>query len=116
MRDGGTLLMAGETPMPVIAGNLPLGIRYRVKNPDGSISTVRTMSIGTDGGEVLIPTVVGGRVVSDEEAIAHFGRTRENFGTFRTPDEATAYAKWLHTQHEAEMARPSIDQLLGGGK
>lgn len=64
------------------------------------------MSIGVDGGEVLIPTVVNGRVLSDEDAIAHYERTGENFGTFRTPDEATAYAEALHRQHEQQL-RPT---------
>lgn len=90
-------------PKPVIPGNLPTDIRYRVRNPDGSISTVRTISVGTERGEVLIPTVINGKVVSNDEAIAHFERTGENFGTFRTPDEATAFAQQLHRQHERKM-------------
>jgi hypothetical protein len=89
------------------AGNLPTDIRNKVTNPDGSISTVRTMSIGVDGGEVLIPTVVGGRVLSDQDAIAHYRSTGENFGTFRTPDEATTYAKQLHGYHEGLLSRGS---------
>lgn len=88
---------------PVIPGNLPTDIRNRVRNRDGSISTVRTMSIGTDQGEVLIPTVIGGRVVSDDAAIAHYRRTGENFGVFRTPDEATGYAQDLHRFHESQL-------------
>lgn len=88
----------------MIPGNLPLEIRYRVPNAGGSVSTVRTISIGTDKGEVLIPTVVNGRVVGDEEAIAHYRRTGENFGTFRTPEEATAYAEALHRSHELELS------------
>ncbi|MGH6746390.1 M23 family metallopeptidase [Novosphingobium sp.] len=94
---------APEAPKPFIAGNLAEDIRYRVKNDDGSVSTVRTMSIGTDQGEVLIPTVVGGKVVSDEAAIAHYRKTGENFGTFKTPEEATAYAEALHQRHAAQL-------------
>jgi hypothetical protein len=89
---------------PVVPGNLSTEIRYRVPNADGSVSTVRTMSIGTDQGEVLIPTVINGRVVSDDEAIRHFEQTGENFGTFRTPDEATAYANALHDYHARQLA------------
>lgn len=100
---GGPASAPGGFPEPMISGNLPLDVRYRVPNADGSISTVRTMSIGTDDGEVLIPTVINGRVVSDDEAIDHYFNTGENFGTFRTPDEATAYADWLHRQHEQQM-------------
>lgn len=77
-----------------------MGIRNRVRNPDGSISTVRTISIGTDQGEVLIPTVVGDKVLSNDEAIDHFRKTGENFGTFKSVDEANSYADALHKYHE----------------
>ena len=93
-------------PKPITEGNLPLGIKYKVKNQDGSISTVRTISIGVDGGEVVIPTVLKGKVVSDEEAIAHYEQTGANFGTFRDPNEAKAFSEWLHNKHEREMRGP----------
>ena len=94
--------------MPIISGNLPLDIRYRVKNPDGSISTVRTASIGTDQGEVVIPTVIDGMVVSVEDAIRHFEQTGENFGTFANIDDANSFAEWLHNQHAAQLACGNI--------
>jgi hypothetical protein len=90
---------------PVVPGNIDTKNRPRVKNPDGTISTVRTISIGTDEGEVLIPTVVGDKVVSDKEAIEHYKKTRQHFGVFRTPDEATKYAKDLHNE-QAKMIKP----------
>lgn len=66
------------------------------------------MSIGVDGGEVLIPTVIDGRVVSDQEAIRHYEQTGENFGTFASPAEATTYAKALHNYHAGLLApKPS---------
>lgn len=92
-------------PKPILPGNLSEAIRYRVKNADGSVSTVRTMSIGTDAGEVLIPTVIDGKVVSDEAAIEHFKKTGENFGTFKTPEEATAYAMALHDRHAKQLTQ-----------
>jgi hypothetical protein len=60
------------------------------------------MSFGTDQGEVLIPTVVNGRVVSDAEAIANYRRTGQHLGIFRTPEEATAYAQSLHRDQARE--------------
>lgn len=50
--------------------------------------------------------MINGRVVSDDEAIRYFEQTGENFGTFRTPDEATAYAQELHRMHEKAIGAP----------
>lgn len=81
-----------------IPGNLDLSARPKVKNRDGSVSTVRSISIGTDQGEVLIPTVIGDRVVSDKDAIDHYMKTGEHLGIFRDAKTAEAYAKALHEQ------------------
>lgn len=92
----------GGPVSPLVPGNIDLGRRPVVHNRDGSISTVRSISIGTDQGEVLIPTVVGDRVVSNEEAIRHYQQTGEHLGIFRSPKEADAYAIWLHQQQARE--------------
>ncbi len=82
-------------------GNIDLTKRPRVENADGSISTVRTISVNMDGQEALIPTVSDdGRILSDSDAVALYKETGKHFGKFDTPENATAYAKRLHEDQE----------------
>lgn len=82
----------------IVAGNIDLGARPVVKNPDGTISTVRSMSFSPDGQhEFLIPTVSDdGRIMANDEAVQAFYTTGKHLGIFNSPDAATAYAKRLH--------------------
>jgi soluble lytic murein transglycosylase-like protein len=59
---------------------------------------------------VLIPTVVNGRVVSEDAAVAHYRHTGEHLGIFRPPAEATAYAQSLHNDQAQEYGgqRPGV--------
>lgn len=110
--------MAADNPAGLVApGNIDIMNRPIVHNADGSISTVRSISIGTDQGETLIPTVVGGKVVSNEEAIRHYQQTGENLGTFKSVDDANAYAEALHQQQAAvyEPKQQALGQLGKSG-
>lgn len=72
-------------------------------NSDGTISTVRSITIGPDDGQyILIPTVVGNRVVSNQEAIKHYKQTGEHLGKFKSEDAADSYAESLH-EDQAEL-------------
>lgn len=87
-------------------GNIDLTTRPRVQNEDGSISTVRSMSVNFDGQEVLLPTVSDdGRLLSEDEAIQQYLATGKHLGKFDTPDNATAFAESLHNAQEAFFNR-----------
>jgi hypothetical protein len=91
-----------------IPGNIDLNNRPVVP-VDGGYATVRSMGIGTNRGETLIPTVhPEGRIMSDEEAIDHFLRTGQHLGIFQTQGQADTYADRLHNAQESQY------RALGG--
>jgi hypothetical protein len=106
MREAGKRQEVDETGLTgkTVEGNINLHQRPSVHNPDGSISTVRSMSFEENGQEVLVPTVRKGleRPMTNEEAIEHYHKTGEHLGKFATPETATAYAKRLHESQEKE--------------
>jgi hypothetical protein len=93
-------------------GNIDLNNRPVVQNPDGSYSTVRSMSFNEDGNEVLIPTVArdGSGILSNKEAIQQYHKYGEHLGKFDTPKNADVYAKQLHQEQAKRYERQT-----GGG-
>ncbi len=87
-------------------GNLDLDARKVDTSLPDTYRTEESISIGTDDGEVLIPTVIDGKKVTDDEAIAHYNQTGENLGIFDTPDNADAYATALH-ERQATKYKPA---------
>ena len=81
-------------------GNIDLNNRIVVHNNDGSISTEISFSTNIDGYEVLLPTVINGQIVSEEEAINHYISTGEYLGRFSTVSEAESYAEALHNRQD----------------
>lgn len=100
--------MTQPVPGLLAPGNIDIHSRPVVQNPDGTISTVRSISINADGREVLIPTVSDdGRVLSNTDAIDLFRRTGRHLGMFRDVNTANAYAARLHQDQATEYAGAS---------
>jgi hypothetical protein len=96
---GSTLIQRDLIPGMVERGNIDLSKRPVVKNPDETISTVRSMSFREGQNEVLVPTVSDdGKILSNDQAIALYRKTGKHLGKFLSPESATAYAKKLHEQ------------------
>lgn len=94
-----------EYPGLTTPSNIDVNDRIPAINKDGSISTVRSITI-TEGSDldkehaVVIPTVINGEVVSNKEAIDHYRLTGEHLGKFTTEEEANRYAEDLHKEQE----------------
>lgn len=100
---------AAISPAPTISfnysGNIDLFTRPGVNN-EGSLSTVNSYGFLDEKikKEVLIPTVVWvngeGVLLSDVDAVKHYGKYGEHLGKFETSAESTAMALLIHTQQE----------------
>jgi hypothetical protein len=80
------------------SGNINILSRPQVKNPQGGISTVDSTSFNIGGREVLVPRVVGNRVVSPREALLNYLETGKHLGVFKNVAAANSYAELLHRQ------------------
>jgi hypothetical protein len=104
-----TTLVAGTFKGLIIRGNIDLTNRPQHTNPDGSISTVRTISFGEDDFEVLIPTIADdGTLLTDDQAIALYHSTGKFFGKFDNSDDADVYSVALHNQQAASLTGPTL--------
>jgi hypothetical protein len=74
-------------------------LRPIVPNPDGTTSTIDSISFQDEQGrEVLVPQIVGGRRLNEQEAIDHYYQTGEHLGMFTDPQSATQYGWDLHNK------------------
>lgn len=104
----------------ITKGNIDLNNRPVVKNRDGSISTVRSITITEGNTAVVIPTVIkrpngSGVIVSDREAIKHYQRNGQHLGKFSNIRDADTYAQNLHNQQAAQYSNSgkSLDTSIG---
>ena len=81
-------------------GNIDLNDRPQVANPDGSVSTVYSMTFGPeeDGKYVLVPGVRPGldRQMDYDEAYDWYKKTGQHLGRFGSSHEVDKYAEALH--------------------
>lgn len=96
----------------ITPGNIDLLNRPQVANPDGTVSTVRSITIEQDGKFYLIPTVIGNKVVSNKEAIDSFNKTGKHLGVFDTEANADKYAQQLHNQQAALTSDAARSRLI----
>jgi hypothetical protein len=82
-------------------GNIDLEAQPRVLNPNGSVSTVDSMSFGLDGQEVLLPSVVqGGFHLSNPDAVlGEYLRTGRYLGKYPDPLSADLAGDVLHKDY-----------------
>ena len=95
---GGKTGTAGKPEGLITPGNINLDNRPVLHNQDGTHSTERSFSIGTDKGEVLIPRIFDGKDHTEQEAIEHYRQTGQHMGIFDTPEHADAYADKVHNR------------------
>lgn len=104
-KEGGGRSIASEEATGMLEpGNIDMSHRPKVKNKDGSTSTVLSMSFWMDGKEVLVPKISElGKVMTDREAIEEYLKTGKNLGTFKDAKSATEFAKKLHLKEEGKL-------------
>lgn len=102
-------------------GNIDLANRPVVKNEDGTISTVKSMSFEPSEGEyagkqVLIPMVAdNGTMMNEEQAIQYFNQNGKHLGVFNDVDSANKYADSLHNQQDVYYNGENASPVLKGG-
>lgn len=92
-------------PTARVPGNIDTSNRPHVTNPDGSVSTVRTVGFGLPGGRAVnVPTVSeDGRIMSNAEALQQYKDTGRNLGIYGSDADAAQAAQALHLEQQAQL-------------
>lgn len=83
----------------------------QVQLDDGTTATVKSISVSDDKGSWVIPTIVNGKEVSNDDAIAAWknGKNDAIGGPFKTDDEADKYSEDFHDAEAKRIAGQLID-------
>lgn len=106
-------VLPGQNKGLVKEGNIDLTRRPVVRNKDGSISTVKSVSFTNDDGSVLLlPEVIRDKhgrafVGTPKQALAYYRSTGEFLGIFNSEAEANAYADRLHREQATYYSQKS---------
>jgi hypothetical protein len=106
----------GTVVKPVVPGNINLNKLPVVKNNikgEGGVSTVRSLSIGTDRGTMLIPTVVNGKIISDQQAIKFAINSGKNLGVYKDDATAEMAAQLIHMSEANRVGRANPSNTRG---
>ena len=121
MPNGGSVLSMGDYDVTTAPkkGNylLPDINRPGYIDSEGGRRTEYKMGVNIDGKETLLPTVVGGKQLTEDEAINRYYKTGLNMGKFNTPQEAE-YASRLRTARYNMLEDPvrfKANQFKDGG-
>jgi hypothetical protein len=85
-------------------GNIDLNNRDVYLHPgrENDFSSLESISVGVDGGKVmLIPKVVGGKMLDNQQAVDHMRKTGENLGVFDDEEAAKNHAINLERRQNA---------------
>ena len=122
---GAPMYTAGKPAGLVTQGNIDLSARPVVHNQDGTISTVRSITVQDGDHAVVLPTVSpDGKILSNQDAIKLYRQSGQHLGIFKNEAQATAYAKSLHEQQAAAYgaggqvrgADPALAAAVVGGR
>jgi hypothetical protein len=72
---------------------LPDVNRPSYKNEEGQTVSENKVTVGFDDGEYVIPTVIDGKQLTEEQAIAEFKRTGLHMGKFNSSNDADISAQ-----------------------
>jgi hypothetical protein len=106
----------GTVVKPVVPGNINLNKLPVVKNNikgEGGVSTVRSLSIGTDRGTMLLPTVVNGKIISDQQAIKFAINSGKNLGVYKDDATAEMAAQLIHMSEANRVGRANPSSTRG---